>query len=198
MKAKFAILATVLMLLGSFVLARGMGDSEDATQVAAATVTTNPPPFAAAVQEIRAQEKHDERVRILEAAEAEKQRVAAEQAAARARAAREAARKAQEAREAELRASRAAAARSAQPAATSTLDDAFWKRLSNCESPSGAVGKHIGYFQFSHDTAAKVGIDGSESYEVQKSAAIRWLGMIGGRGGSKSGWPTCWWVALKK
>lgn len=72
----------------------------------------------------------------------------------------------------------------------------FWRRLANCECASGHChGPYVGYFQFSHDTAAKVGIDGSESYEEQLAAAQRWLGMIGGRGGSRSGWPVCWWKA---
>lgn len=75
-------------------------------------------------------------------------------------------------------------------------DDAFWRRLANCECASGRCGgRHISYFQFSPDTARKLGIDGSEPYEEQKAAAIRWLGMIGGRGGSRSGWPICWWKA---
>lgn len=77
-----------------------------------------------------------------------------------------------------------------------TQDGDFWRRLANCECASGhCSGPYIGYFQFSADTARKVGINGSESYEVQLAAAQRWLSMIGGRGGSRSGWPVCWWKA---
>lgn len=82
------------------------------------------------------------------------------------------------------------------PASGVVQDGDFWRRLANCECASGhCSGPYIGFFQFSRDTAAKVGIDGSESYEEQRAAAIRWLEMIGGRGGSRSGWPVCWWKA---
>jgi hypothetical protein len=81
--------------------------------------------------------------------------------------------------------------------ATTDPSPDFWRRLANCESADGRSGKYLGYFQFSRDTASKVGINGSESYEVQREAAVRWLGMIGGRGGSRSGWPRCWWIALR-
>ena len=70
----------------------------------------------------------------------------------------------------------------------------FWWRLANCESEVGRTSRNI--FQFSPDTAAKVGIDGSESYEVQRAAAIAWAARIHPREGSTSGWPHCWWVAL--
>lgn len=86
------------------------------------------------------------------------------------------------------------------PAPPAVMDAAFWRRLANCECASGHCGGHyIGWFQLSHDTAAKVGIDGSEDYETQRAAAERWLGMIGGpsHGGTRSGWPTCWWRALR-
>lgn len=75
-------------------------------------------------------------------------------------------------------------------------DDGFWRRLANCESADGTSGQYIGYFQFSYDTARKVGIDGSESYEVQKSAAISWAEAIHPNEGTNSGWPNCWWRAL--
>lgn len=74
-------------------------------------------------------------------------------------------------------------------------DLAFWKRLSNCESPTGVVGRHVGYFQFSWDTARKVGIDGSESYEEQRAAAMHWASLV--NPGSRAGWPVCWHVALR-
>lgn len=76
-------------------------------------------------------------------------------------------------------------------------DPAFWRRLANCESASGASTKHyVGYFQFSrNDTADKVGIDGSESYETQRSAAMHWASQVSP--GSTAGWPHCWWVAQR-
>lgn len=76
-------------------------------------------------------------------------------------------------------------------------DDAFWRRLSQCESPNGDSGTFAGYFQFSSDTAAKVGYHAGESYDEQLAQAKTWLAMIRGDGGSKSGWPRCWWVALR-
>lgn len=81
---------------------------------------------------------------------------------------------------------------SPRPRSVPSGDD-FWQRLANCENPSGRNGQFIGYFQFSRDTAAKVGINGSESYEVQKAAAQRWATMVDP--GSRSGWPICWWKA---
>lgn len=77
------------------------------------------------------------------------------------------------------------------------MDDAFWRRLANCESPGGTSGQFAGYFQFSADTAKKVGYVPGMTYEQQKALAIKWLGMIHGAGGSRSGWPRCWWVALR-
>lgn len=71
----------------------------------------------------------------------------------------------------------------------------FWRRLANCESPSGKSGHFRGYFQFSPDTAAKVGIDGSESYEEQRAAAQRWASQV--NPGSTAGWPTCWPIAQR-
>lgn len=81
--------------------------------------------------------------------------------------------------------------------APDTMGADFWRRLANCESADGRSGTYIGYFQFSRDTAAKLGIDGSESYEEQKAAAIEWARRIHPREGTTSGWPRCWWVALK-
>lgn len=72
----------------------------------------------------------------------------------------------------------------------------FWRRLANCESADGRSGAFIGYFQFSPDTARKVGIDGSESYEEQRAAAQDWASRIHPNEGTSSGWPHCWWVAL--
>lgn len=82
------------------------------------------------------------------------------------------------------------------PTYTGTLDAAFWRRLANCESPTGRSGTYLGYFQFSRDTARKVGYYEGASYEEQVAMAQKWLAMIGGRGGSRSGWPVCWWKAL--
>lgn len=93
------------------------------------------------------------------------------------------------------RASRGAP-RTTQP--TTEVDDDFWRRLANCESVDGSSGSFVGYFQFSYDTARKVGIDGSESYEVQKDAAIDWASRIHPNEGTSSGWPHCWWVALSQ
>lgn len=69
----------------------------------------------------------------------------------------------------------------------------FWRRLAKCESPSGHSGRYIGYFQFSADTAAKVGIDGSEDYETQRAAAESWSHRV--NPSSTAGWPRCWKVA---
>lgn len=77
---------------------------------------------------------------------------------------------------------------------TREIGDDFWKRLGYCESELGRTSRNI--FQFSPDTAAKVGIDGSESYETQKAAAKAWAARIHPREGTNSGWPNCWWVAL--
>jgi hypothetical protein len=72
----------------------------------------------------------------------------------------------------------------------------FWRRLANCECASGRCGGSFrGYFQFSADTARKVGYFEGASYDEQVAMAQRWLAMIGGRGGSRSGWPVCWWRA---
>lgn len=75
-------------------------------------------------------------------------------------------------------------------------DEAFWRRLADCECASGHCGGgHVGWFQFSADTAAKVGIDGSEGYEEQRAAAIVWAARIHPRENTRSGWPHCWDVA---
>lgn len=86
-----------------------------------------------------------------------------------------------------------------RPLPPAVMDAAFWRRLANCESPSGASGRYLGFFQFSRDTARKVGWFDGASYEQQRAMAERWLAMIGGpsRGGGRSGWPHCWWVALR-
>jgi hypothetical protein len=77
-----------------------------------------------------------------------------------------------------------------------TPDDAFWRRLADCECASGACGgAHVSYFQFSRDTARKVGIDGSEPYEEQRAAAQEWARRIHPNEGTRSGWPVCWWRA---
>jgi hypothetical protein len=73
--------------------------------------------------------------------------------------------------------------------------DDFWRRLAQCESEMGRTSRNI--FQFSPDTAGKVGIDGSEPYDVQRAAAIRWAAIIHPGEGTIAGWPNCWWVALK-
>lgn len=86
-----------------------------------------------------------------------------------------------------------------RPLPPPTMDAAFWRRLANCESADGRSGRYLGYFQFSRDTARKVGWFDGASYEQQQAMAERWLAMIGGpsRGGGRSGWPRCWWVALR-
>lgn len=85
--------------------------------------------------------------------------------------------------------------RTTQPA--SAVDDAFWRRLANCESPSGANGGYNGYFQLAGSTAKAVGYHGG-SYEEQLAAAKRWLAIIGvAKAGTRAGWPVCWWVALR-
>lgn len=117
MKSKFAIWATVFMLLGSFTLACGVDDSQDTTLVAtaAATTTTTSVPWDGHSDLV--QEERDEQVRIyLEAVNAQKQQARA--------AAREAARKAQEARNAELRASRTARARTVIPPPAESVEPA--------------------------------------------------------------------------
>jgi len=81
-------------------------------------------------------------------------------------------------------------------ASASSGNSDFWRRLANCECASGHCGgPYVGYFQFSRDTAAKVGIDGSESYEEQRAAAQAWAQRIHPREGTSSGWPVCWWKA---
>lgn len=86
-----------------------------------------------------------------------------------------------------------------RPLAPAVMDAAFWRRLANCESADGTGGNGGGYFQFSPDTARKVGYRPGLSYETQRAMAEEWLGRIGGprNGGGRSGWPHCWWVALR-
>lgn len=74
--------------------------------------------------------------------------------------------------------------------------DDFWHRLAMCESGMRVThNRYVGFFQFSHDTARKVGIDGSESYEEQRAAAQEWARRIHPNEGTRSGWPVCWWKA---
>src|SRR5436190_12122991 len=86
------------------------------------------------------------------------------------------------------------------PPSSSTSEEknetAFWRRLADCESQSGTGGNGGGYFQFSVDTAAKVGYHSGQSYGTQLAEAKDWGRRIHPREGSKSGWPHCWWVAL--
>lgn len=96
--------------------------------------------------------------------------------------------------------SRTAATRHDPPrvaVAGNLMSDAFWRRVANCESSDGRSGAFLGYFQFSRDTARKVGWFNGAGYAEQLAMAKRWLAMIGGRGGSRSGWPVCWFVALR-
>lgn len=84
------------------------------------------------------------------------------------------------------------------PETSGSPDDAFWRRLANCECASGSCANGAGYFQFTDPgTARKAGYVRGSSYEEQLAAAKRWLAQIGGRGGTTAGWPTCWWRALK-
>lgn len=79
-------------------------------------------------------------------------------------------------------------------------DTAFWQRLSlGCESSTGDNGNGGGYFQFSPGTAKAVGYHPGMTWDQQRALADNWLARIGGpaRGGTTSGWPHCWWVALR-
>lgn len=70
-------------------------------------------------------------------------------------------------------------------------DHDTYHTLRQCEGHvPGASEYHIGYYQFSPDTAAKVGIDGSESLEEQTAAAKSWASKVDP--GSSAGWPNCW------
>lgn len=81
------------------------------------------------------------------------------------------------------------------PAVQTPTNTDFWRRLANCENPSGnAPG---GYFQFMGSTRRKVGWHPGLSYEEQRRMAIFWAMQIHPREGTKAGWPHCWWVALK-
>lgn len=74
-------------------------------------------------------------------------------------------------------------------------DGDFWRRLANCENPSGnAPG---GYFQFMGSTRDRVGWAPGQSYEQQKAEAIWWAQQIHPNEGTSAGWPNCWWVALR-
>lgn len=81
------------------------------------------------------------------------------------------------------------------PAQTGTPD--FWRRLSNCESSTGRGGNGGGFFQFSPDTALKVGYRAGQSYATQLLEAQAWAAKIHPNEGGRSGWPHCWWVALR-
>lgn len=77
----------------------------------------------------------------------------------------------------------------------------FWWRLSHkCECKSDPKGCPYsgGWFQFKGDTATKVGYFVGATYDEQRGMARDWLARIGGpkNGGTRSGWPQCWWVAL--
>lgn len=132
-----------------------------------------------------AEEFHAETLRAIDDAEAavqEAERVIAEQQAKE--------------RQDRLRASRTATTARSAPSPPLVVDEAFWRRLANCESANGTGGNGGGYFQFSPDTARRVGYRPGMSYEEQRALAVKWLGMINGRGGSRSGWPVCWWRAV--
>lgn len=188
----------ILLSLCSVLSSCGNAELSSTTPVAAAATTTSTtfPPGIAFERDLS--ENISESVRIeQEAFDTEQLRkFLNEDHAAKVKAARDA-RIAAEAREAELRAkSSRGAPRSTQTISAPSGD--FWRRLANCESATGEVGTFVGYFQFSWTNARTLGIDGSESYETQKEAAIKWLGIInaeGKAGNSKSGWPHCWNVA---
>ena len=181
MKAKFVVWIVGVMLLGSFMLARGMGESDSTTLVAAEGVTTQATNHEA-VQEVRAEQKYDERVALYLAAVAENEKKAAQIPP--------------KPRTTKVRGSRGQTTVS-EPQSEPQPDSVdFWRALSNCESPTGVVGKHVGYFQFSWDTARKVGIDGTEDYETQKAAAQEWARRIHPNEATSSGWPRCWKRAL--
>lgn len=156
----------------------------DTAAAPAPSMAPGPAPMNPHDERALAQRASRSRVEAAEAAAAaERQRILAE-AAARAEQQRRIA-------EQKLRAER--------PLPPAVMDAAFWRRLANCESPDGRSGRYLGFFQFSRDTARKVGWFDGASYEQQQAMAERWLAMIGGpsRGGTRSGWPHCWWVALR-
>lgn len=75
-----------------------------------------------------------------------------------------------------------------------TADDAYFDRVAGCENrDGGGDGNGGGYFQFSRDTAAKVGYSAGASYEAQREMAKSWAGRV--NPGSTAGWPHCWHVA---
>lgn len=81
------------------------------------------------------------------------------------------------------------------PYSPDSMGDAFWRRLANCENTRGdAPG---GYFQFMGTTRTRVGWVPGLSYERQKQMAIWWAAQIHPNEGTRAGWPTCWWVALR-
>jgi hypothetical protein len=84
---------------------------------------------------------------------------------------------------------------------------AFWRALANCESADGSdkvvrgVVVYVGYFQFAPGTWAATGGGPKGSYEHQRSRAILWATRLVKQRtspGSRSGWPVCWWVALRR
>lgn len=77
------------------------------------------------------------------------------------------------------------------PPRPAVVDGDFWYRLATCESGNGRGSPN--QYQFSPDTAAKLGVSGASSLEAQTAAAQRWASMVDP--GSTAGWPHCWWVA---
>lgn len=93
--------------------------------------------------------------------------------------------------------------RRTQQAAPQHVYDVNWDALAACESSgdSDGVEPHViehnpaGFyeteFQFSPDTARKVGAYRGMPYSAAMAAAQQWASMIADPG-SRQGWPTCW------
>jgi hypothetical protein len=79
---------------------------------------------------------------------------------------------------------------------TSAPDSDFWARLAACESGGrlDPPGYYVGTFQFSPDTAAKLGVHRGDDYATQQAAAERWSHMVDPA--SRAGWPVCWRKAM--
>lgn len=89
--------------------------------------------------------------------------------------------------------------RTVAPKAGVPTDPAFWRLLSNCESPSNARsrnGLYGGYFQMTASSWRGGGGDGvpeSHTWEQQQAVAYRWALMTN----PYRQWPTCWPRAMR-
>jgi hypothetical protein len=81
-----------------------------------------------------------------------------------------------------------------RPAVVSVADDAFWRRVADCESPTNQRsrnGKYGGYFQMTQQAWHGGGGDGvpeSHTYDEQLAVAKRWAAMTN----PWRQWPVCW------